>query len=121
MCCKENKCFAAFVLVGIYAPTRILLYIEGYSFGKTTKEGGFMVIKIDFQSEEALYMQLRNQIILGIATSVIQEGDSLAVRPAAGGRYRHQHAHGQQGIFSVASGRISDNRPEKGSRDCTGC
>ena len=39
MCCKENKCFAAFVLVGIYAPTRILLYIEGYSFGKTTKEG----------------------------------------------------------------------------------
>ena len=39
MCCKENKCFAAFVLVGIYAPTRILLYIEEYSFGKTTKEG----------------------------------------------------------------------------------
>ena len=77
MCCKENKCFAAFVLVGIYAPTRILLYIEGYSFGKTTKEGGFMVIKIDFQSEEALYMQLRNQIILGIATSVIQEGDPV--------------------------------------------
>ena len=77
MCCKENKCFAAFVLVGIYAPTRILLYIEGYSFGKTTKEGGFMVIKIDFQSEEALYMQLRNQIILGIATSRIQEGDTL--------------------------------------------
>ena len=85
MCCKENKCFAAFVLVGIYAPIRILLYIEGYSFGKTTKEGGFMVIKIDFQSEEALYMQLRNQIILGIATSVIQEGDSLpSVRQLAG-------------------------------------
>ena len=36
-----------------------------------------MVIKIDFQSEEALYMQLRNQIILGIATSRIQEGDTL--------------------------------------------
>ena len=44
-----------------------------------------MVIKIDFQSEEALYMQLRNQIILGIATSVIQEGDSLpSVRHLAG-------------------------------------
>ena len=44
-----------------------------------------MVIKIDFQSEEALYMQLRNQIILGIATSVIQEGDSLpSVRQLAG-------------------------------------
>ena len=36
-----------------------------------------MIINIDFQSEEALYMQLRNQIILGIATSMIQEGDSL--------------------------------------------
>ena len=36
-----------------------------------------MVIKIDFQSSEALYIQLRNQIILGIATSRIQEGDAL--------------------------------------------
>ena len=85
MCCKENKCFAAFVLVGIYAPTRILLYIEGYSFGKTTKEGGFMVIKIDFQSEEALYMQLRNPIRRRKARAVIQGGDSLpSVRQLAG-------------------------------------
>lgn len=36
-----------------------------------------MIIKIDFQSEEALYMQLRNQIILGVATSMLQEGDAL--------------------------------------------
>ena len=36
-----------------------------------------MVIKIDFNSDEALYMQLRNQIIVGIATSQIQEGESL--------------------------------------------
>lgn len=36
-----------------------------------------MVIKIDFQSEEALYIQLRNQIIIGIATATIQEGDVL--------------------------------------------
>lgn len=36
-----------------------------------------MLIKIDFQSEEAIYMQLRNQIILGIATSVLREGDAL--------------------------------------------
>ena len=34
-------------------------------------------IEIDFQSEEALYIQLRNQIILGIATSTIHEGDAL--------------------------------------------
>lgn len=36
-----------------------------------------MIIEIDFQSDEAIYMQLRNQIILGIATSMIQEGDAL--------------------------------------------
>ena len=33
--------------------------------------------EIDFNSDEALYLQLRNQIILGIATSQFQEGDSL--------------------------------------------
>ena len=36
-----------------------------------------MLIEIDFQSDEALYMQLRNQIILGIASSMIREGDPL--------------------------------------------
>lgn len=36
-----------------------------------------MIIEIDFQSNEAIYMQLRNQIILSIATSVLQEGDTL--------------------------------------------
>ena len=36
-----------------------------------------MVIEIDFNSDEALYMQLRNQIILGIATSRFCEGETL--------------------------------------------
>ncbi len=36
-----------------------------------------MLIEIDFNSSEAIYIQLRNQIIMGIATSTIQEGDSL--------------------------------------------
>ena len=36
-----------------------------------------MIIEIDFNSEEALYIQLRNQIILGIATARYQEGDAL--------------------------------------------
>ena len=36
-----------------------------------------MVIEIDFNSDEAIYIQLRNQIIMGIATSSIHEGDSL--------------------------------------------
>ena len=36
-----------------------------------------MFIEIDFNSDEALYLQLRNQIIIGIATSQYQEGDTL--------------------------------------------
>ena len=36
-----------------------------------------MYIEIDFNSDEALYMQLRNQIILGIAASHFHEGQSL--------------------------------------------
>ncbi|MBD5489051.1 MAG: GntR family transcriptional regulator [Lachnospiraceae bacterium] len=36
-----------------------------------------MFIEIDFNSDEAIYMQLRNQIILGIATARFQEGDML--------------------------------------------
>lgn len=35
------------------------------------------LIEIDFNSEEAIYMQLRNQIIMGIATSRLQNGDTL--------------------------------------------
>jgi DNA-binding transcriptional regulator YhcF (GntR family) len=36
-----------------------------------------MIIEIDFNSDEALYLQLCNQIIMGIATSQFREGDSL--------------------------------------------
>ncbi|MCM1272463.1 MAG: GntR family transcriptional regulator [Clostridium sp.] len=36
-----------------------------------------MIISIDFNSDEAIYMQLRNQIILGIAQEQIRNGDSL--------------------------------------------
>ncbi|MCC2164673.1 GntR family transcriptional regulator [Brotaphodocola catenula] len=36
-----------------------------------------MMLKIDFESEEAIYIQLRNQIIMGIATDAIREGESL--------------------------------------------
>ncbi len=34
-------------------------------------------MSIDFNSDEAFYIQLRNQIIIGIATGRIREGDSL--------------------------------------------
>lgn len=36
-----------------------------------------MIIEIDFNSDEAIYLQLRNQIVFGIATSQFREGDSL--------------------------------------------
>ncbi len=36
-----------------------------------------MLITIDFSSDEAIYMQLRNQIIIAIATDRIREGDTL--------------------------------------------
>lgn len=36
-----------------------------------------MYLKIDFNSEEAFYVQLYNQIIFGIATSRFREGDTL--------------------------------------------
>ena len=36
-----------------------------------------MMIEIDFNSNEAIYIQLTNQIIMGIATSRLREGDTL--------------------------------------------
>lgn len=36
-----------------------------------------MIVEIDFNSEEALYLQLCNQIIMGIATSRLKDGDAL--------------------------------------------
>ena len=51
-----------------------------------------MMIEIDFNSEEALYLQLCNQIILGIASSRFQEGDSLpSVRQLADTRGINMH------------------------------
>ena len=36
-----------------------------------------MILEVDFNSEEALYIQLRNQIIVGIATNRLKGGESL--------------------------------------------
>ena len=36
-----------------------------------------MILEVDFNSAEALYIQLRNQIIVGIATNRLKEGESL--------------------------------------------
>lgn len=40
-------------------------------------EGYAMLIKIDFSSDEAIYQQLCNQIIIGIATAALEEGQAL--------------------------------------------
>lgn len=55
-------------------PAELLLY----EYNSCYKEDGeWMILKIDFESEEALYVQLCNQIIRGIATETLHEGDSL--------------------------------------------
>ena len=36
-----------------------------------------MILEIDFNSDEAIYVQLRNQIIMGIACEEITDGESL--------------------------------------------
>lgn len=36
-----------------------------------------MLVEIDFNSDEAIYLQLSNQIIMGIASSRLQSGDPL--------------------------------------------
>ena len=36
-----------------------------------------MYIEIDFNSDEAIYVQLQNQIIMGIAMDLLREGDAL--------------------------------------------
>lgn len=45
-----------------------------------------MIIKIDFNSDEAIYMQITNQIIMGIAKRQICDGDQLpSIRNMADG------------------------------------
>ena len=36
-----------------------------------------MTIEADLNSEEAIYIQIRNQVVMGVATSRLSEGDSL--------------------------------------------
>ena len=74
-----------------------------------------MLIEIDFNSNEAIYVQLQNQIIMGIATDAIREGDTPAVRQTAGRYSRNQYAHSEQSIFDPEVGRIYSAGQKKGS------
>ena len=46
-------------------------------FKKQKKSGNDVLIKIDFNSDEAIYIQLCNQIIMGIATDQLKVGETL--------------------------------------------
>ena len=41
------------------------------------KKAGQVIIEIDFNSQEAIYIQLRNQIVVAIAQDKLKEGQSL--------------------------------------------
>ena len=65
-----------------------------------------MLIEIDFNSDEALYVQLQNQIIMGIATATIQEGESLpSVRQLADTVGINMHTV-NKAYFHIEAGRI---------------
>lgn len=58
------------------------------------------IIEIDFNSNEAIYMQIRNQIILAIATSDLKEGETLpSVRQMA--EYAGINMHTVNKAYSV--------------------
>ena len=69
-CCQDITGHMVFDLTKL--PLCYMIAITGI-----TKDGESMILRIDFNSDEAIYIQLCNQIILGIAMSDIQEGDSL--------------------------------------------
>ena len=77
-CLNQTRgCARIDITSGKYLLRLILQKTAGDTF--YTKEKGVtrMLIEVDFNSDEAIYIQLCNQIILGIAMSDIQEGDSL--------------------------------------------
>ncbi len=51
--------------------------MPGSKLGDDMKSGDNLIVEIDFNSDEAIYLQLRNQIIMQIATAQLAAGDSL--------------------------------------------
>lgn len=73
---KPSLCYNMYI-TALQLAGGIFIYGRRKAPGKCFEAEEAMVIEIDFNSDEALYMQLRNQIIMGIATSQFREGDSL--------------------------------------------
>lgn len=80
-----------------------------------------MILKIDFNSDEAIYIQLRNQIIMGIATDMIREGDTLpSVRQMADHIGINMHTVNK--AYSVlAPGRVCETGPPQRGCSFPGC
>jgi DNA-binding transcriptional regulator YhcF (GntR family) len=78
---RTEGLFPGFFLVSGYRPVEmrvgvfkeLFLCYDTYNKRRRLR----MYIEIDFNSEEAIYVQLTNQIIMGIATSRLHEGDPL--------------------------------------------
>ena len=64
---KKADCYIIDITIGYYNFQRSKF---------ECREVAALIIEIDFNSE-AIYMQLRNRIIMGIATAELREGDSL--------------------------------------------
>ena len=73
----DEKCLNCYYINRTDGIIRIMDDSVKHNLNYTTKDGERMILKIDFESEEALYIQLCNQIIMGIATDMLHEGDSL--------------------------------------------
>lgn len=65
---KKADCYIIDITIGYYNFQRSKF---------ECREVAVLIIEIDFNSDEAIYMQLRNRIIMGIATAELREGDSL--------------------------------------------
>ena len=66
-----------------------------------------MILEIDFNSDEAIYVQLRNQIIMGIACAEFADGESVSTGAWS------EHAHGEQSLCDLKRRRIPETRPKK--------
>lgn len=79
-----------------------------------------MYISIDFDSNEALYIQLRNQIILAIVRQDLTQGQNLpSVRDMAEQIGINMHTV-NKGIFRAAAGRLCTAGPSQRSHGVGG-
>ena len=72
-----SDAFSLFHSVFTFCAVCVILYITGVKQKKVGEDMYLEFIEIDFNSEEAIYMQLRNQIIWAIATDGLHEGEVL--------------------------------------------